>query len=189
MSLPRRVLTFKVNGDFGSRAVGIAAGTFHVDEVDGFLGKLAEIDKESGTVTQAFNTSRIAGIEHLVHAVRLALIANGNRTGFASSLTIELICWAAAEGQIGRAFDKIGVKVGEGGLAILSIGNSDQRVKSTVSKIFRDFALRWDNTLLEPRRGKLSEIKKIFSISQDEIKVAPIQKIVLERVALLALAK
>lgn len=189
MSLPRQVMTSRVKGPFGVRVVGVAAGIFSIDNVDEFLCKLTEVDRRGSTVTQAFKASCISGVEHLIHAARLAIIANENKTGFASSLAIELICWTAAERQIGRAFDKIGVRKGEDSLAILSIGTSSAQVSGTVSKIFQEFAAEWDNTLLELKPEKFSELQKIFSISQDEITIAPIQKIILERVALLALAK
>ena len=189
MSFPREAITLRVKGPFGARVVGVAAGIFSVKNVDEFLRKLTEIDRRGGTVTQAFKASCISGIEHLIHAARLAIIANKNKTGFADSLAIELICWAAAERQIGRAFDKIGVRSGRNGLAILSIGTSRSQVISTISKIFQEFAAEWDNTLLELKSEKILEIQKIFSISQDETKIATIQKIVLERIALLALMK
>ncbi|MFH1821005.1 MAG: KEOPS complex subunit Cgi121 [Methanobacteriota archaeon] len=189
MSLPRRVETFKVKGPFGVRVVGLASGVFLVENVDGFLEKLAAVDREEGTVTQAVDASHVAGAEHLVHAARLAIIANENKTGFAGSLAIELICWTAAERQISRAFEKMGVRSGSVVLAIVSVGTSSEQVRGAVSKIFRNSAAGWDNSLMELKREKIPELQKVFSISQAEITVAPIQKIILERVALLALAK
>ena len=189
MSLPRRVETFRVKGPFGVRVVGFASGIFSVGDVDEFLEKLAAVDREEGTVTQAFNASHIAGVEHLVHAARLAIIANENKTGFANSLAIELICWASAERQIGRAFDKMGVRSGKVSLAIVSVGTSSAQVRGAASKIFRDFSADWDNSLMELKKEKFPELQKVFSISRVEIKIASIQSIILERVALLALAK
>lgn len=189
MSLPRRVKTFRVKGPFGVRTIGFAAGIFSVDDVDGFLSKLGEVDRKDGTVTQAFNASRVAGVEHLVHAARSAIIASENKTGFADSLAIELVCWVAAERQIGRAFEKMGVSKGESCLVILSVGTSGAQVTATVKEIFLEFSAKRDDSLIEIKREKIPELRKVFSISENETKVAPVQKIVLERVALLALAK
>jgi len=182
-------MTFPIRGRFGARVVGVAAGQFSVDDVDGFLAKLAEVDREAGTVTQAFNASRVAGADHLVHAARLALDAQANGTGFASSVPIELICWASAERQIGRAFEKMGVCRGKVELAILTIGDSSDQATNAMKKIFSGLEARWDNGLLKLNSGKTFELAKSFSINKEEIALAPIERIVLERVALLSLAK
>jgi len=189
MSLPRQVRIFRVKGPSEVRVVGVASGIFSVDDVDVFLGKLAAVDEKWGTVTQAFNASRVAGVEHLVHASRLAIIANENKTGFADSLAIELICWAAAERQINRALEKMGVRCSRGSLAIVSVGSSVPQVRKAILKIFDNWGADWDNSLMELKAEKLTELQRTFSIFHDEIAVAPVQKLVLERVALLALAK
>ena len=169
--------------------MGMAAGSFQVDDIDGFLGKLAAADRDHGTVTQALNAAHIAGAEHLVHAARLAVLANGNGTGFAGSLAIELICWVAAERQIGRAFGKMGVCKGKSGLAILSVGSPAVQVRAAISQIFKGSAASWDNSLMELTPEKVPGLRKTFTISDEEMAVAPIECIILEKVALLALAK
>lgn len=188
MSLPRQVRVYKVKGSFGLRVLGLAAGIFQVDSLEGFIHKLNQTDVEMGTVTQAFNSLRVAGVEHLVHASRLAIAANESGRGFASTLSIELICWAAGERQIYRAFEKIGVRSGRNNLVLLSIGNSAYKVRRAIAKIFQDLGASWDNSLMEMSSKKVTEIRKAFSIGR-EAELAPIQKIVLERIALLALEK
>lgn len=188
MSLPRRVIVYRVKGSSGVRVLGVASGTFDVDDVDVFVRKLAQTDAELGTVTQAFNSMRVAGVAHLVHASRLAIIAHESGRGFASTLAIELICWAAADRQIYRAFEKIGVRRGRNRLALVSIGNLASQVRKAIVKIFQDLGASWDNSLMEISSEKIPEIRRAFSITR-EAELAPIQKIVLERVALLALEK
>lgn len=188
MSLPRRVRIYRVKCPSGVRVLGVASGTFHVDSVEGFVRKLAQTDAEVGTVTQAFNSRRVAGVEHLVHASRLAIIAHEGGRGFASSLSIELICWVAAERQIYRAFEKMGVRGGSNDLALVSIGSSVSQVRKAIVRIFEDLGATWDNSLLEMSPEKIPEIRRAFSIAR-EAELAPIEKIVLERVALLALEK
>jgi len=46
-----------------------------------------------------------------------------------------------------------------------------------------------DDSVLELTREKVSKLCKVFSISKDGLKIAPIQKLVLERVALLVLER
>ncbi|MEM3421394.1 MAG: KEOPS complex subunit Cgi121 [Candidatus Hadarchaeum sp.] len=188
MSLPRGVMVYRIRGSFGVRVLGLASGTFNVDSVEGFVRRLAKTDAEVGTVTQAFNSLRVAGVEHLVHASRLAIIAFESGRGFASSLAIELICWVAAERQIYRAFEKMGVRSGRNDLALVSVGSSASQVRKAILKIFKDLGAIWDNSLMEMKSEKIPEIRRAFSIAR-EAELAPIQSIVLERIALLALEK
>ena len=160
-----------------------------MNDVDELLRKLTKVDKENQTTSQAFDASSIAGKEHLVHAARLALIAHATKKNFASSLNIELVCWAAAERQIARAFEKVGLRKGSKDLAILTLGDSRARVKHALVNIRRELDMKRDDDVLELTREKVSKLLKIFSISKDELKIAPLQKLVLEQVALLALEK
>lgn len=160
-----------------------------MSDVDGILKNLARVDKKRGTISQVFDASCVAGPEHLVHAARLALISWMTERSFANSLNIELICWVAAERQIARAFEKVGLRVGNKTLAILILGNSRAQVKEATAAIFNELSLKRDDRVLEFTHKKALKLRKIFSISKNESKVAPIQKLVLERIALLALEK
>ncbi|MFQ6130013.1 MAG: KEOPS complex subunit Cgi121 [Candidatus Hadarchaeaceae archaeon] len=180
---------FELKGAFGRRVVGVVGGRTNVGDVDEFLGKLAKADRENQTTSQAFDASSIAGKEHLVHAAHLALTAHAVKRNFASSLNIELVCWAAAERQIARAFEKIGVSKGSRGLAILSLGVSRAQVRRALVSICRELDIEQDDSVLELTREKVSKLCKVFAISNDELKIAPTQKLVLERVALLALER
>lgn len=189
MNLPRSVATFELRGPFDEWVVGVAGGKGEVADVDEFLRRLAEIDQKQNTTSQAFDASQVAGVEHLVHAARSALIAHATKRNLASSLNIELVCWVAAERQIGRAFEKVGVRGGKGELAFLTIGTSRTQVKAVMDEIFRELGIGRDDAVLELKRKKFFTLAKTFSISQEELWVAPLQKLVLERVALLALSR
>ena len=180
---------FELKGAFGKRVAGVVGGRASVSDVDEFLKKLAKVDEENRTISQAFDVSSIAGKEHLVHAARLALIAHATKSNFASSLNIELVCWVAAERQIARAFEKVGLHKGSKNLAILILGDSRARVRHALVNICRELGIERDDGLLELAHEKIPKLLKVFSISKDELKIAPIQKLVLERVALLALEK
>lgn len=180
---------FELKGAFGKRVVSVVGGRATVSDVDEFLGKLAKTDRENRTTSQAFDASSIAGKEHLVHATHLALTAHAAKRNFASSLNIELVCWAAAERQIARAFEKVGVRKGSRGLAILSLGGERPPVRRALVSVCRELGIERDDGVLELTREKVSKLSKVFLISKDELKIAPIQKLVLERIALLALER
>jgi tRNA threonylcarbamoyladenosine modification (KEOPS) complex Cgi121 subunit len=189
MSFARRTTAIELRGAFGRRVVGVFGGRGTVASMDEFLRRMAAIDQEVGTTSQVFDALRIAGAEHLVHAARSALIAHATKKNFASSFGIELMCWTAAERHIGRAFEKVGVRQGAMEMAFVVVGTSRSQVKAAIAKISQKLAVEQDDTVLELKRNKLSIIKRIFSISPEELRVAPLEKLVLERVALLASAK
>ncbi len=104
-------------------------------------------------------------------------------------MNIELVCWAAAERQIARAFEKVGLHKGSKDLAILTLGDSRTRVKQASDNIRHELGIKRGDDVVDVTREKVSKLLKVFSIPKDELKIAPIQKLVLERVALLALEK
>ncbi len=189
MRIAREAATFELRGPFGRRVVGVAGGRGELADVDKSIQKLAAVDRADGTTSQVFNAIRVAGVEHIVHAVRSALIAYSTKRSFSSSLKIELVCWTAAERHISRAFEKVGLKQGGKELAFVVIGISKTQVKAAMTRIFRELAVERDDTVLGLNRDKFSILQRTFSISSKELSVAPLQKLVIERIALLPLAK
>lgn len=180
-------IVFELNGTFGKRMIGVVGGGATVDDVDELLKKLARIDRKHGTVSQIFDASRIAGKEHLLHAARLALIAQATGKNFASSLNIELVCWVAGERQINRAFGKVGVREGSMAVAVLTIGKTRAAVKRAQEDFVRELQIKRDDDVVEFVPKKTSALLKVFSIPKRELEIADIQKLVLERIALLSL--
>jgi tRNA threonylcarbamoyladenosine modification (KEOPS) complex Cgi121 subunit len=189
MSFAKKMNVTELKGAFGRRVVGVFGCRGAVAGTDEFLRRIAAIDREIGTTSQVFDALRIAGAEHLMHAARLALTAHATKKNFASSLGVELMCWAAAERQIGRAFEKVGVRQGSMEMAFVVVGKSRTQVKGAIAKISQELAVEQDDAVLEINPKKNSMIKRTFSISSKELRVAPLKKLVLERVALLALSK
>lgn len=180
---------FELTGTFGKRTVGVIGGRKTVGDVDEMLTKLASIDRKHGTVSQMFDASRIAGKGHLVHAARLALMAHGTSRGFASSMEIELVCWAAGLRQIDRALERVGIRSGCKTLAILTIGRTRAQVRRAQVDAIRELKIERDDGVVELTPQKVSRLLGVFSIPKRELKIADIQKLVFERMALLGLEK
>jgi tRNA threonylcarbamoyladenosine modification (KEOPS) complex Cgi121 subunit len=179
----------ELRGVFGKKIVGLAGAAIKIDDVNKALKKVTAVDRTCGTTSQLFDASRIAGGNHLVHAARLALTARATEMNFASSLGIELVCWVAAERQIGKAFEKVGLRKGVTKIGVLTIGDSRANVKRAQLDILCELSAKREDNVLELSQDKLPVIMKIFSVSKPELEVADLQKLVLERVALLALEK
>ncbi|MCS7131875.1 MAG: KEOPS complex subunit Cgi121 [Hadesarchaea archaeon] len=176
-------------GTFGRRVVGIIGGRTVVGDVDRMLQKLSSVDKRHATVSQVFDASRIAGKGHLVHAARLALMAHSAGKGFASSLAVELACWTAGLRQIDKALERVGVRRGTRELAILTIGDSQEQVGKAQSDLIRELRIERDDSVVELSPKKARWLVKIFSLPKNLAEDIDVQKLLLERVALLSLEK
>jgi len=180
---------FELTGTFGKRAVGILGGRKTVHNVNEVLTKLSSIDHKHGTVSQAFDASRIAGNGHLVHAARLALMAHSTNRGFASSIGIELVCWTAGLRQIDRALERVGIRSGCKTLAILTIGRTRAQVGRAQVDVIHELKIKRDDGVVELTPQEVPALLNIFSIPKRELKIADVQKLVFERMALLGLEK
>ncbi|HID03016.1 MAG TPA: hypothetical protein EYP18_07410 [Desulfobacterales bacterium] len=189
MSVVRKIRTFELKGSFGRRVAGVAGGRAVTTDTEKFLQKLSVVDRRKRTTSQVFDALRVAGVQHLVHAARLAAVASTVKCNFADAPSIELMCWTAAERQIGRAFEKVGIQKGKKDLAFVVVGDTREQVKSAMGEIFRDLKIKQDDAVLKLKRDKIPVLKKTFSISPNELRVAPLEKLIIERMAMLALAK
>jgi tRNA threonylcarbamoyladenosine modification (KEOPS) complex Cgi121 subunit len=169
--------------------VGLAGGRTGPLRVEEVLEKVREIDEERGTVTQVFDAGRVAGRVHLAHAARLALLSHSRGSGFADSLAVELVCWVAAEKQIKRALEKVGLREDSRTVALLSVGGERQKVEGTLGTILRETGMEREDGVMELHPSKLKILTEVFSLPREMVRKLGVQKLVLERVALLALER
>lgn len=168
------------------RAVGVAGGVAPPEISGRILKNLEVIDKELNTTSQVFDANTIAGPTHLVHAARLAIAAQDTGKCFADSPRLDLACWVAGERQIGRAIAKVGLKPGQFELAFLVVGDSVSWVRKALACI-SNLGVKQDGKVLQLSTEKEAKLKRLFSISEKELSVAPLEGLILERMAILSL--
>lgn len=171
------------------RWVGLAGGRASPLPVEEVLERVRKVDGERGTVTQLFDATRVAGLAHLAHASRLALLARSRGSGFADSLSMELVCWAAAERQIGRALEKVGLRKDSRTVALVSVGEEREAVEKALEDIMRETGMKREDSVVEFHPSKVKILSEVFSLPEEMVRKLGVQKLVLERVALLALER
>ena len=176
---------FDLKGSFGERVVGTVGGRAEIGDIDQLIGKLSEIDARNGTVSQIFDASRVAGEAHLAHAARLALTSHAAEKPLASSLNMEFTCWVAGMHQIGRALERVGIRGDTRAVAILTVGATKEEVERAQAETLKELGIERDDGVLEVGSEKDPDLIEAFSISERELEVADVQKLILERVALL----
>lgn len=148
------------------------------------LHLVAEIDSKHSTITQVFDAEKVAGKEHLLHAAFLALLSEDRGERFANDPRLNLLCWAAAERQIGVALKKMGINLETKEVAVMIVGRDPSSVSSSAEEVSR-FLERDDDVLNldEEKRKRLSEVFSLPPIREE------VEKLVLEKIALLELEK
>lgn len=148
-----------------------------VQDLDGFLKKVTEIEKRHTVTVQFFRASRIFGAEHLISATEKAVRAVGNGTAMSRTLGMEIMLYAAAERQTSEALRKIGIHKGITEMAASIVGDI------SAETLIKDLGLERDDSVLAPEGKDPS----IFGITPEEIYLAGedmIPDLVLEKIAL-----
>nr|WP_281190566.1 KEOPS complex subunit Cgi121 [Methanobrevibacter curvatus] len=150
----------------------------------GFRGEIEDINETlkdieniknsccDGCIIQLMNAEAISGKIHLKHAVIHALNAFERKNNLANNLGIEILTRASAQRQISKAFEILGLKKGNMEIAAVLISCPDYYLEE-LSKLFKR-----EDDVLNPNNDKL---KKIYNISNEELKIYNITDILIDK--------
>lgn len=170
----------------GFRNVKILDVENFLEKVKACLGKDVEF--------QFFDAKLVATWQHLYFAALNALKAFENKENISKSLAMETMLYASAQRQIQKAVELLGIKPNSSEIAVLIIGGNLQNVKLALSSIAKLTNAERSDLVLTLSEEKNEAIRKVFGISEAEVKAAmaggthekAIVNLVIERVALLA---
>ena len=153
--------------------IDIFGASGQIGDIQDILPIISGLEKEHESTIQLFRADRIFGKEHLQTAVELAIRSWDSGNARAKTLGMEILLYAAAERQISRAIDKLGIVPEATEFAIVTVGRiAPEEVLKAIDLQSAD--------VLEPQGKDYS----IFEITLEEIKMASIPELVLERMAL-----
>ena len=179
------LMRFKLAGL--NRVVGVAGGRIKPAAPQARIQIVEEIGRQNNTIMQIFDADFIAGQLHLVHAARQAVVAIETGSAHAKSPGLELARWAAAEKQISAAVEKLGLKPTTTRVGVVAIGDTTRTVEKSLRLALTRLKIDPDPSVLQLTPKKRRLIKEAFGITDPELKVAPLEMLVLERIASLAL--
>ncbi|MEM2917547.1 MAG: KEOPS complex subunit Cgi121 [Candidatus Bathyarchaeia archaeon] len=172
--------------EFGTYVLIAGFRKVEIKNVDGFFSIIREKLKNEDVIAQFFNAQFVAGWQHLYFATLNALTSFKNRENISNSLAVEILLYASAQRQIKRAVEKLGIKPETHELAIVLVSKSENVLQKALEAITKlSFGEREDNVLALSDQ-KVEKIKKLFSISDLELK-AKMEKEGLEKEALIDL--
>ena len=128
-----------------------------------------EEQKPSNVDVQFFDANRVATWEHLYFAALNALTAFETHKNISKSLPMETLLYAAAEKQIVKATELMGIKSTSRSVAVLIMGKQLKTVRSTLSLISKYFVQQPEDGVLELSEDKMPLIQRIFKIGSAEL--------------------
>jgi KEOPS complex subunit Cgi121 len=155
-------------------------------------------DKAKDACVQFFDANLIAGQEHLFFAALNALRTFESKTNISNSVAVETLLFACAQRQIKKAVELIGVKPESSRVAVLVVADTRQMAKATLETMSNLISDERDDGVIELSGEKFEAIKKLFKISDLEIRAKLREKgleketlveLVIEHIALLTVLK
>jgi KEOPS complex subunit Cgi121 len=164
-----------------------------ISQAKEFLDKVSK-EKPVGVEVQFFDARRVATWQHLFFAALNALTAFKNKENISKSLAMETLLYAAAERQITRAVELVGIGATSSDVAVLIIGKEPRKMKSALSMVSKNIGGQRDEKVLELSKDKVAKIRKVFDFSEAMLRTVieknDVEKamtdLVVERMALLA---
>jgi tRNA threonylcarbamoyladenosine modification (KEOPS) complex Cgi121 subunit len=129
---------------------------------------LARSTSELVLAVQFFNSAMIVNEIHLLSAAQNAFNAWKGDYMRSRSLDVEMVVYASAQHQIGRALELMGVTDKTASVAIVVLGEDKQKIKDCMS----DFERTLGNEIIpafEMTAEKLETLMTVFRISDSEI--------------------
>lgn len=161
----------------------LVEGSASIDEVEAFVGQLAEIGDRHDCVIQAFDARYIAGRRHLETAIERAQRAFDRDDAIADEFAVEILCYAAGRRQINQALE-MGISPGDLPVVIMVTGPNEQEAAADVQDLIQP----------EPTLGNAREPERIHTFfditdAEREATEASLEDLVIERVSLLVIDK
>ena len=164
-----------------------------ISQAKEFLDKVCK-ENPAGVEVQFFNARRVATWQHLYFAALNALTAFKNEENISKSLAMETLLYAAADRQITKAVELVGVRSTSSDVAVLIIGKEPRKMESALSMISKNIGGQRDEKVLELSKDKVATIQRVFEILDAELRTVmekndvekALTDLVVERMALLA---
>ncbi|MGB8779516.1 MAG: KEOPS complex subunit Cgi121 [Candidatus Bathyarchaeia archaeon] len=164
-----------------------------ISQAKEFLDKVSK-EKPAGVEVQFFDARRVATWQHLFFAALNALTAFKNKENISKTLAMESLLYAAAERQITRAVELVGIAATSSDVAVLIIGKEPRKMESALLMVSKNIGGQRDEKVLELSKDKVVTIRRVFDILEAELRTVmekndvdkAMTDLVVERMALLA---
>ena len=168
--------------------IAIFWGFANIKDVKYLMNEISKLEQDHNLTIQIVGAAFVAGEGHVISAVKKAIRSMDAGEAIASSLSLEILLYLAGTRNISKAL-KIGVKEGRSDVVVLIIGDTiEDGIKEKVFELlsFEPSAIA---SFDEGRRNRLIEFFEITAEELASVGENKLEKLVMERVALLDLTK
>jgi KEOPS complex subunit Cgi121 len=120
-----------------------------IGDIDAFLEKLSSFSRAKGVEAQAMNAACIFGSVHLISAAEHTIRAFDRGSNSLSSLTTEVLLYAAGQRQISKAIQLMGVKDETEAVAFIIFGAGALSLNDAANSIPAHFGIVRDDSVLD----------------------------------------
>ena len=141
-----------------------------IDSIEETLKQMNNIKKD-GEIIQLLNADSIVSKNHIIHGVNQAFLAFDRGENLANDISIEIVLRCSAQRQISKAFNILGLNEGNINLCAIFVNcNYTEELSSIFTR---------DDDVFTADENK---IKKIYGISEDELKAMSLEDIIIDRI-------
>jgi len=126
-------------------------------------------EKTDDACVQFFDSSLVAGCEHLRFAALNALNAFKSKVNISSSLAMETLLYASAQRQIKEAVKLMGIKPDTSGVAVLIIAKTREQASAALKAVAKLLRSKRDDSVVDLTDDKVADLKRLFKISNVEL--------------------
>jgi tRNA threonylcarbamoyladenosine modification (KEOPS) complex Cgi121 subunit len=153
--------------DFNQHLTVAGFKNVKVKDVNNFFQAVKE--KTEHACVQFFDSSLVAGSEHLRFAALNALNAFKGNVNISSSLAMETLLYASAQRQIKEAVRLIGIKPSTSRVAVLILTKTSDQASAILKTISELVEGRRDDSVINLTESKMAGLKRLFKISDLEL--------------------
>ena len=161
------------------------------------LVKLASEREEGIYAIQFLDSSLVVSVGHLLSAVQNAVNAWKGDYMLTRGLDVEVLVYASAQRQIGRAIENLGIRDGLQSIALVVVGSDKKSVRNVITKMVNK-AGEEVKTAFVPDRERLERIMHHYGVNEKEInaltdsdeieiRIEALSRCVVSRVSIVAL--
>ncbi len=150
----------------------IAVFGFETREVDvhSLLAKINTLSEETGVTIQLFDSSLIAGWEHLFFGALNALKAFSYAENISNKLSVECLLYVSGQRQISVAVKNLGIKPDTRNIGVILIGDTTNVLREVQQKILLITMGKENDAILTiSSRAKFDKIRSFFRITETEL--------------------
>lgn len=182
----------------GNQFLLLEFGSININDAKVSFKKASNFFSSKNEFIQFFSIKPVSSEQQIFHALDNALTSFNSKTKkpFTKTLSLEFLLFLTAQKQLNTALDLLELKKGKNLVGTIAFAKSKQKLAKAKTFFKNELEFKPEKNAIEKNLKKnFSFLKKTFAITDAELKTfsAPkekaLQKLVLEKIALLSLKK